>query len=58
MMLKYSLLVKSDREEILCNILYICNLKGNDRNELTYKNRFTDLENKLMVICGEFEEKG
>ena len=49
MMLKYPLSKVRKRRNIVRHPLYL-ESEGNDKNELTYKNRFTDLENKLKGV--------
>ena len=44
--------VRQTERQTLHNITYIWNQK-NYTNKLTYKNRLTDIENKLMVIKEE-----
>ena len=51
-MLKYPLSKVRKRRNIVWHPLYL-ESEGNDKNELTYKNRFTDLENKLKGVWGE-----
>ena len=49
----------SHREgEILYDISYMWNLKRNDTNKLTNRNRLTDLENNLMVAGRDSQEFG
>jgi len=44
---------KSDRErQILYEIIYMWNLKNKTTSEYSKKNRFTDIENKLVVTSG------
>ena len=40
-------ILESQRRQISCGITYTENLKKNVTNELIYRNRLTDLENKL-----------
>ena len=45
--------IKSDRErQILYEIIYMWNLKNKTTSEYSKKNRFTDIENKLVVTSG------
>ena len=44
--------------QIYYNITYTWNLKKKNTNEVIYKIRLTDIENKLIVTKGDSQESG